>query len=82
MPKHRAFSREWHGSLHTELVDRAGRAIPGYTYAECDPNHMDDTATPITWRGKDLSALVGQALYIRFFMRNSYVFGFRFAEAD
>ena len=28
-----------------------GRAIPGYTYAECDPNHMDDTATPITWRG-------------------------------
>ena len=79
--EHRAFSREWHGSLHTELVDRAGRAIPGYTYAECDPNHVDDTATPITWRGKDLSALVGQAVYIRFFMRNSYVFGFRFAEA-
>jgi hypothetical protein len=76
--QHRAFSREWHGSLHTELVERTGRAIEGYTYADCDPNHVDDLAVPITWRGKDMSALIGRNVHIRFFMRNMFVFSFRF----
>ncbi len=80
--QHRAFSREWHGSLHTELVERTGRAIPGYTYADCDPNLMDDTAVPLTWRGMNVSALMGRSVYIRFFMRNMFVFGFRFGPAD
>ena len=76
----RNFSRVWDGSLHTELVERTGRAIEGYTYAECDANHVDDLAVPITWQGRDLSALVGRRLYLRFFLRNMYLFGFRFAE--
>ena len=79
--QHRAFSREWHGSLHTELVERTGRAIDGYTYADCDPNLMDDTAVPLTWRGRNVSALMGRSVYIRFFMRNMFVFGFRFGPA-
>ena len=76
--QHRAFSREWHGSLHTELVERTGRAIEGYTYADCDSNQVDDLAVPITWGGRDMSALMGRRVHIRFFMRNMYVFGFRF----
>ena len=80
--EHRAFSREWHGSLHTELVERSGRAIPGHTFADCDPNHVDDIAVPITWKGKDMSSLVGRDVYIRFFMRNMYVFGYRFGASE
>ena len=76
--QHRAFSREWHGSIHTELVERTGRAIEGYTYADCDPNHVDDFDHPVTWKGKNVSALIGRSVYVRFFMRNSFVFGFRF----
>jgi len=44
----RNFSRVWDGSLHTELVEWTGRAIEGHTYAECDANHVDDLAVPIT----------------------------------
>ena len=62
-------------------MQRTGRAIDGYTYADCDPNLMDDTAVPLTWRGKNVSALMGRSVYIRFFMRNMFVFGFRFAPA-
>ena len=77
----RNFSRVWDGSLHTELVEWTGRAIEGHTYAECDANHVDDLAVPITCQGRDLSALVGRRLYLRFFLRNMYLFGFRFAES-
>ena len=43
---------------------------------------MDDTAVPLTWRGMNVSALMGRSVYIRFFMRNMFVFGFRFGPAD
>ena len=79
--QHRAFSREWHGSLHTELVERSGLAIEGFTYNDCDANHADDLAIPITWRGKDLSALLGRSVYLRFFMRNMFLFGFQFSDS-
>ena len=67
-----------YGSLQTELVERTGRAIEGYTYADCDTNLVDDIAVPTTWGGKDLSALMGRNIHIRFFMRNMFVFSFRF----
>ena len=78
--EHRAFSRDWHGSIHTELVERTGRAIEGFTYTDCDPNHVDDLAHEITWKKKDLSSLIGRNIYIRFYLRNAYVFAFRFGE--
>ena len=78
--EHRAFSRDWHGSVHTELVERTGRAIGGYTFRDCDPNHVDDLAHEITWKKKDVSALIGQNVYVRFYLRNAYVFAFRFGS--
>ena len=78
--EHRAFSRDWHGSVHTELVERTGRAIEGYTFRDCDPNHVDDLAHEITWGKKDVSALQGKDIHVRFFLRNAYVFAFHFGE--
>ena len=78
----RNFSRVWDGSLHVELVERSGRAIEGYGYADCDANHVDDVAVPVTWQGRDLAGLVGRRVYLRFFMRNMYLFGFRLGAAD
>ena len=80
--EHRAFSRDWHGSVHTELVERTGRAIDGYTFRDCDPNHVDDLAHEITWKKKDLSALIGRSVYVRFYLRNAYVFAFRFGKSS
>ena len=70
----------WHGSVHVEVVEHTGRVIEGYTYAECDPNHVDDFDHPVTWKGKNISNLVGRKVYLRFFMRNAFVFGFRFGK--
>ena len=76
--QHKPGSEYRFGSLQTKLVERTGRAIEGYTYADCDPNLVDDIAVPTTWGGKDLSALMGRKVHVRFFMRNMFVFGFRF----
>ena len=64
--EHRAFSRMWHGSVHVEIVEHTGRAIEGYTYAECDPNYIDDFDHPVTWKGKNISNLLGRKVYLRF----------------
>ena len=45
-----------------------------------DPNYIDDPAHEITWKKKDVSALMGKNVYIRFFLRNAYVFAFRFGS--
>ena len=53
------------------------RAIEGYGHGECDANHIDDLAVPVSWQGRDLAPLVGRKVYLRFFLRNMFLFGFR-----
>tara|TARA_B100000676_G_scaffold272931_1_gene291239 strand:+ start:83 stop:256 length:174 start_codon:yes stop_codon:yes gene_type:complete len=54
------------------------RAIEGYGHGECNANHIDDLAVPVSWRGRDLAPLVSREFYMRFFLRNMFLFGFRF----
>ena len=54
------------------------RAIEGYGHGECNANHIDDLAVPVSWRGRDLAPLVSREVYMRFFLRNMFLFGVRF----
>ncbi|MGD1101341.1 MAG: hypothetical protein ABSA59_04680 [Terriglobia bacterium] len=54
--------------------------IPGFTFADCDRIITDDPAHTVTWHGKsDLSALKGQAVYLRFQMKKAALFAFQVA---
>ena len=41
---------------------------------------LDDFDHPVTWKGKNISNLVGRKIYLRFFMSNAFVSGFRFGK--
>jgi len=41
---------------------------------------LDDFDHPVRWKGKNISNLFGSKVYLRFFMRNAFVFGFRFGK--
>lgn len=62
-----------------QVGEHAGhvQAVDGYTLEDCDPVRGTRTDVPVSWGGnKDLSALRGQALYLRFEIRNMGLFAF------
>ena len=85
-PEHRAFSMQEHGGIYVELLDRThGPArdhyIAGYGQDDCDIIGSDDCDQVVSWKGNpDLSPLMDKSIYIRFFVRSAYLFGFRFAN--
>jgi len=53
----------------------------GFTLDDCDPLAVDHTDAVVTWRGKrDMSALAGKPVYLRFEMREMGLFSFRIAK--
>ena len=51
------------GEVSVELVDcQSGDAVPGFTFADCDPIRADGLDQAVSWGGRsDLSAIVGTA---------------------
>lgn len=67
------------GAAKVELLDEAGKPIPGYTQADCDEIKCDDTRLVVTWHGRaDVGRLAGKPIRLRFVMRRCklYAFGF------
>mgnify|MGYP001550049242 CR=1 FL=1 len=65
---------------HPELGGHAGctPAFAGFALADCDPLRENSTGALVTWKGKsDLSALLGQPVYVRFELKNMGIFSFR-----
>ena len=86
-PEHRAFSRQEHGYLKVELFDRTtgpykgNKPIPGFGQDDCDRIRTDALDFVVTWKGSsDLSALAGRPVYLRFYLKAAYLFGFRFVN--
>lgn len=51
------------GSVAVEVTDAQGTALPGLSFAECDPLSGDLPGQVVTWQGRrDLSALAGQPI--------------------
>ena len=53
------------------------RVIEDYGHGECNANHIDELAVPVSWQGQDLAPLVSREVYLRFFLRNMFLFGVR-----
>ena len=68
------------GDLRVEVQDPAGRAVPGFTLAECLPVVGDQIERAVAWReGADLSALAAQPVRLRFALRDADLYSMRFA---
>ena len=58
------------GEIRVALLDAAGKPIPGFDIADCDPITTDSLSHPLRWRGQtDLSALQGREVALRFQIR-------------
>ena len=70
--------------LACEVVRRpvdggAPQPVPGYTLAECTTQPVDLVEHKVTWKEKaDLSELVGQPVFIRFYLKNCGIYSLRF----
>lgn len=67
------------GHVRVELLDERQTAISGYGLADADPLIGDETERTASWRGEsDLSRLAGQAICMRFQLKDADVYSFQF----
>lgn len=69
------------GQVRVELQDAAGKAIPGFTLADCAPIWGDEIARVVKWKsGSDVRALSAKPVRLRFEMSDADLFSIRFRE--
>jgi len=67
------------GSVQVEIQDANGKPIPDFTLADCSPVFGDDVERTVTWKsGFDVSRLAGQPVRLRFVMKDTDLYSFRF----
>lgn len=67
------------GALRVELLDRAGKPIPGFSQADALPITSDAVRHTVRWqRGTDVTQLRGQPISIRFHQDRCKLFAFQF----
>lgn len=65
------------GSLAVEVLDEAGKVVPGFGEADCRPlEHRDTTKVELTWKGGDLAGLAGRAVRFRFHLGAANLYSF------
>jgi len=70
------------GSLRVEILDEAGKPLPGFTAADCDEIVGDELERTVSWQGRtDLRALAGRAVRLRFHMVDADLYALRFPAA-
>lgn len=71
------------GEIWVEVLDDAGRPIPGFTRADAISIDRNGTAQEVWWKqGPDVSALAGRPVRLRFDMRSAKLYAFQFTEQD
>ena len=69
------------GWLKVELLDRAGRAIPGYSRKDADRLRGNDVSKEVTWRGQsDLPHLKGKRVRLNFIGGAVKLYSFQFSD--
>src|SRR5688572_6362612 len=64
------------GELRGEVLDRAGRAIDGFSIDRCNAVRGDSTRAMVTWTGDSLARLAGQPVRLRFMLSNTKLYAF------
>ncbi|NOX53137.1 MAG: hypothetical protein GXP27_01590 [Planctomycetes bacterium] len=74
------FRTESDGCVQVELQTPDGRPIAEFALERCAPLRGDAIDQAVRWKGEpDLAALAGQAIRVRFHLKDADVFSFRFA---
>ncbi len=67
------------GSLHVELQDESGEALPGFALADCVRLTGDAIEQPVTWaQTSDVSPLAGQTVRLRFVLQDADLYSIQF----
>ena len=69
------------GATRVELQDAEGKALPGFSSADCAPITADHIAHVVSWKGGDLAKLAGKPVRVRFEMKDADLFSFQFQPA-
>jgi hypothetical protein len=65
------------GKLLVEILDKEGRVIEPFSRYNCKAIKKDKTLQRVEWKGTgDVSALAGQPVQFRFYLRNSKLYSF------
>ncbi len=69
------------GQIGVEIEDASGRPIEGYALADCPPIIGDQIDRVVAWKGgPDVKRLAGQAVRLRFVMKDADLFSLRFFQ--
>jgi hypothetical protein len=60
--------------IMVELLDKQGRAIPGYEKEKCYFQDVDASDLPLRWEGRDGVELAGRPARLRFYLRSARVY--------
>ncbi len=75
------FSTSAAGGIKIAILDKTGKAIPGYTFADNIETIGNEIERPARWKkGTDLSQLVGQTVQLQFKMKDADLYAIQFAE--
>ena len=67
------------GEIRVEFLNFNHRKIEGFTFDDSDPIFESGLDQVVTWNGdSDLSRLAGQAIKIRFYIKNAKLYSFQF----
>lgn len=67
-----------YGEVHVEVLDEAGKPIPGYTREDCIPVALDSIDAPVTWKDRaSVAELAGRTVKLRFHLRNARLYSYR-----
>ncbi|HIA47432.1 MAG TPA: hypothetical protein EYN96_05550 [Candidatus Hydrogenedentes bacterium] len=68
------------GWLRAEILDGKGNVVAGYSREDCTPLTADNLDETLSWGGRKLLPNIGNPLQIRFILRNTALYSFRFGE--
>lgn len=69
------------GGVQVEILDAAGRPLPGFTLADADPQFGDSVKRTMTWRdSSDVHSLEGKPVRLRFVLRDADLYSFIFTD--
>ena len=75
------FSSSAAGDVRVEIQDAQGKTIPGFALDDCLPLFGDSPERRVEWKsGTDVAALAGQAVRLRFALRDADLFAFQFSK--
>ncbi|NOY76850.1 MAG: hypothetical protein GXO76_03150 [Calditrichaeota bacterium] len=73
------FSTSAAGQIGVEIQDATGRAIPGFSLAECHPLIGNEIDRAVSWKnGEDVSRLQGRPIRLRFVMKDADLYAVQF----